>query len=95
MAEAARKERYSSSSWSRSGRSTAGRRSESAGPTDPAIELEDQRAYEPGGRGRPQCGQSGRESAGGSDCSSSSCDARSHVVSELPIGGSTDVMLSE
>ena len=30
-----------------------------------------------------------------SRCSVSSCDARSHVVSELPIGGSTDVMLSE
>jgi hypothetical protein len=29
------------------------------------------------------------------DASLSSCDARSHVVSELPIGGSTDVMLSE
>ena len=29
------------------------------------------------------------------DASVSSCDARSHVVSELPIGGSTDVMLSE
>jgi hypothetical protein len=28
------------------------------------------------------------------DARTSSCDARSHVVSELPIGGSTDVMLS-